>query len=54
MAERAVGRETCLDVIGIRRAVIQRNVTRAAIRGCPREHVIDVALGALHGRVRAG
>ena len=53
VADRAVSRESSLDVIGIRRAVIQRNMASAAARGCPREHVIDVALRALNIAVRA-
>ena len=53
VANRTIGREPGLHVIGIRRAVIQRDMTRAAIRRCPGEYVIDVALRALHRRMPA-
>ena len=54
VAERAVSREPGLNVIGIRGAVIQCNVTSAAGRGRSSEHVIDVALRTLNARVRPG
>ena len=54
MANRAIHREPSRYVIRIGRRVIQRNMARIAIRGCPHKHVICVALCASNSCMRAG
>ena len=53
MADRTISRESSLLMVRIRRAVVQRDMTGAAVGRCSGEDVIDMALSALNAGVSA-
>ena len=53
VADGTISGEPGLNVVGIRRAVVERNVASAAVSWCSGEDVIDMTLSALNAGVRA-